>query len=292
MTNRGTLLVDLTTCLTSISDTPALDASVLVAHITNKPRTWVMAHPELTLTSDQQNQLNDSLARLGAGEPFPYIIGNWEFFGLNFEITPEVLIPRPETELLVEKAIAWLKKNPGKRNVADIGTGAGVIAISIALHIPDSNILATDVSPKALDVARRNAEKYDMGKRIEFIQCDLLPDRRPQTVDLSSSFDLICANLPYVPTRKLHDLPVYQREPTSALDGGEDGLDLLRRLMEISPAWLSPNGLILLEIEATQGMAALSLARDAFAETQISLSKDLAGRDRLLQIAFTRLPHD
>ena len=106
----SSLLSDITTRLTLFSDTPALDASVLLAHIINKPRTWVLAHPELTLSAEQQHALNESLSRLEAGTPFPYVLGHWEFFGLEFDITPDVLIPRPETELLVEKAIAWLQE--------------------------------------------------------------------------------------------------------------------------------------------------------------------------------------
>src|SRR6266487_1194296 len=140
------LLSDITTSLASISDTPALDASVLLAHIVRKPRTWVLAHPELTLKTEEQNRLNASLARLESGEPFPYVLGHWEFFGLDFDITPDVLIPRPETELLVEKAIAWLQEYPGRRTVADVGTGSGAIAVSIAVNVPDINILATDIS--------------------------------------------------------------------------------------------------------------------------------------------------
>src|SRR5512142_341944 len=115
------LLSDITNSLSSISDTPALDASVLLAHILKKPRTWVLAHPELLLTTEQQNQLNESLAQLESGEPFPYVLGHWEFFGLDFDVTPDVLIPRPETELLVEKAIGWLQRSSERRTVADIG---------------------------------------------------------------------------------------------------------------------------------------------------------------------------
>src|SRR5215203_7276699 len=130
MVNSTGMLSDITARLASISDTPALDASVLIAHVVNKPRTWVMAHPELALTSAQQNQLNELLMRLENGEPFPYVLGHWEFFSLDFDITADVLIPRPETELLVEKAIMWLQETPMRRTIADIGTGSGAIAVS------------------------------------------------------------------------------------------------------------------------------------------------------------------
>ena len=277
------LLSDVTTRLAPISDTPALDASVLVAHILSKPRTWVMAHPELTLTFEQQTRLEDSLLQLERGESFPYVLGRWEFFGLEFDVTPNVLIPRPETELLVEKAIAWLQESKVRRTVADVGTGSGAIAISIAVNVPDAHVLATDISHSALEVARRNAQKLNVANRIDFVQCDLLPPH-PDPLSTEQHFDLICANLPYIPTETLHGLPIFGREPTLALDGGADGLDLFRKLMRIAPEWLAPNGLILLEIEATRGIQALSLVCDMFSQAEIHLHQDLTGRDRLLEI--------
>jgi len=278
------LLPNLTTQLTPLSDTPALDASVLVAHILDKPRTWVMAHPDVHLTPEQKKQLDESLLRLAEGEPFPYVLGHWEFFGLDFDVTPDVLIPRPETELLVEKAIAWLQEFPVSRTVADVGTGSGAIAVSIAVNLPEVHVLATDVSPKALGVARGNACKLHVEKQMKFIECDLLPFRTsPQRHALK--VDLICANLPYIPTETLHGLPIFGREPTLALDGGADGLDLIRRLLALAPEWLAPNGMILLEIESTRGNQAVELAHKAFADSSIQLHQDLAGQDRLLQIS-------
>jgi release factor glutamine methyltransferase len=277
------LLSDLTTQLMPISDTPALDASVLIAHVIKKPRTWVMAHPELALTAEQQKDLDESLARLEQGESFPYVLGQWEFFGLNFEITPDVLIPRPETELLVEKAIAWLQGSQGRRKVADIGTGSGAISVSIAFNISNAQVLATDISRKALEVARRNAVRFEVDHRIDFLQCDVLPDYG-DSVPAEKQLDLICANLPYIPTETLHGLPIFGREPTLALDGGQDGLVLIRRLLNIAPEWLADDGMMLLEIEATHGDQALQLARRVFPQASLELHRDLAGRERLLQI--------
>ncbi|MBV6451216.1 MAG: Release factor glutamine methyltransferase [Anaerolineales bacterium] len=277
------LLSDISTRLASVSDTPALDASVLIARIVDKPRSWVMAHPELELTLEQQNQLNNSLTRLENGEPFPYVLGRWEFFGLEFEVTPDILIPRPETELLVEKAIAWLQKNPSKRRVADIGTGSGAIAVSLAVNVTDANILATDISPKALAVAKRNAEKHNAENRIEYLECDLLPDQS-KIANRKSSIDSLCANLPYIPTKTLSKLPIFGREPTLALDGGEDGLQLFRKLLVTVPTWLAPHALLLLEIEATLGESTTQLARQHFPNASITLHQDLTGRDRLLEI--------
>src|SRR5215217_3635160 len=174
---NSTLLSDITTRLTLTSDTPSLDASVLLAHILDKPRTWVMAHPELMLNAVQQQNLGNALQRLETGEPFPYVLGHWEFFGMEFDVTPDVLIPRPETELLVEKAIAWLQESPVRRTVADIGTGSGAIAVSIAVNVPEVNIFATDISQKALDVAKRNAQKYKVQHSTQFVHSDLLPPK-------------------------------------------------------------------------------------------------------------------
>jgi release factor glutamine methyltransferase len=280
---KSSLLSDVTTQLTPISDTPALDASVLIAHVVHKPRTWVMAHPELALTADQQKELDGSLARLERGESFPYVLGHWEFFGLDFEVTPDVLIPRPETELLVEKAIVWLQKSPVRRTIADVGTGSGAIAIAVAVNVPDAHVLATDISQKALEVAQKNAIKFDVINRIDFVQCDLLPSNL-ESLETRPPFDLISANLPYIPTSTLHKLPIFGREPTLALDGGAEGLDLIRRLLNIAPQWLAPNGILLLEIESTRGIQALQVARDLFSQASIHLYQDLAGQDRLLEI--------
>ncbi|HSJ89419.1 MAG TPA: peptide chain release factor N(5)-glutamine methyltransferase [Anaerolineales bacterium] len=277
------LLSEVMSRLASISDTPALDASVLIAHILNKPRAWVMAHPELTLTIEQRRQLDETLIRLESREPFPYVLGHWEFFGLDFDITREVLIPRPETELLVEKAISWLQASPARRTVADIGTGSGAIAVSIAVNVPDVTILATDISQIALEVAQRNAQKHKVQHRIEFVHSDLLPPK-PEIFSTDEHLDLICANLPYIPTQTLYTLPVYGREPTLALDGGPDGMDPIRRLLKLAPEWLAPNGLILLEIEATRGIQAFNLAHDLFSDAEIHLHQDLTGKDRLLEI--------
>jgi release factor glutamine methyltransferase len=280
---KTSLLADITNQLAVISDTPALDASVLIAHIVNRPRTWVIAHPELILTTSQKEQLDASLARLEEGEAFPYVLGHWEFFGLEFDITPDVLIPRPETELLVEKAIVWLQKSRVRRTIADVGTGSGAIAIAIAVNIPDAQVLATDISHRALEVARRNAIKFNVENRIDFVQCDLLP-QHIDPLPTERHFDLICANLPYIPTQTLRNLPIFGREPTLALDGGPDGLSPIRRLLEIGPEWLAPNAMILLEIEATRGIQALNLACDLFSEATIHLYQDLMGQDRLLEI--------
>jgi release factor glutamine methyltransferase len=270
-------LADLTARFTPLSDTPALDAQVLLAHIFQKPRAWVLAHPERELDSSQDQALQDLTARRLNGEPLPYLLGHWEFFGLDFQVTPHVLIPRPETELLVEHALAWLHSHPAYRQAIDIGTGSGCIAIALASHIPELRVLATDLSLPALTVARQNAASHGLAGRITFLQSNLL--------ELPSgfhSFDLIAANLPYIPSQTLAELSISRFEPALALDGGADGLDLIRRLLVQAPAHLSPGGCLLLEIEYRQGGSARALAQAAFPQAHIQLVPDLAGHDRLL----------
>ena len=283
MDTIAAFLKQATTNLTSLSETPELDAQVLLANILDKSRTWLMAHPEAQLTQSQLASAREAFSHIEAGVPLPYVLGHWEFFGLHFDITPDVLIPRPETELLVELAVKWLQGSPERRTIADVGTGSGCIAVSIAKSIYDTKVFATDISLPALEIAQRNARKHRVEKQIDFIQCDLLPPH-PDPLPTDLHFDLICANLPYIPTRTIQELDIYGREPTLALDGGEDGLDLVRRLLEIAPRWLAPNGMILLEIEASQGMSAVSQAYDAFDNAEIHLHQDLTGRDRLIEI--------
>ncbi|HNK63556.1 MAG TPA: peptide chain release factor N(5)-glutamine methyltransferase [Anaerolineales bacterium] len=258
-----------------------LNAQVLLAHVMGSPRSWLLAHLDAPLTPSQLDSAEQAFARLEAGEPLPYILGHWEFFGLDFNMTSDVLIPRPETEQLVQQALKWLSANPKKRSVADIGTGSGIIAVSIAKHCPDAQILGTDISAAALQVARANAEKYGVSHQIEFMECDLLPN-----TGSARSFDLLCANLPYIPTETMRGLPIHGREPTLALDGGPDGLDVYRKLLTIVSGWASTQTLLLLEIEASQGESSLGLGRSLFPNSTLQIYQDLSGHDRLLEIWF------
>ncbi len=271
------------TRLQPFSDTPQLDAQVLLAHILEKPRTWLLAHPASKLDGLREATLEKMVRRLERGEPLPYILGRWEFFGLDFDLTPDVLIPRPETELLVERAITWLRASKDRRTVADIGTGSGCIAGSLAFHVADVHVIATDISAAALEVARGNARKLGVTQQIDFLECDILPEFSGR-YEGKHPFDLICANLPYIPTQKLFALPVHDREPVLALDGGSDGLDPFRKLFKLVPEWMSAGSRLLLEIESTSGPAVLSLAYDAFNQAELHLHQDLTGRDRLLEI--------
>jgi release factor glutamine methyltransferase len=274
--------------LAAASESPSLDAQTLLAHVLGSSRAWVLAHPEASLTPEQEKALRCAGVRLEAGEPLPYVLGHWEFFGLDYTVSPDVLIPRPETELLVERALEWLRAHPGRRGAADIGTGSGCIAVSLAVNLPDLHVLATDVSLPALEIAKANAEKHNVSKSIRFLRADLI-NLQPSTFNFQpldlQPFDLIAANLPYIPTSRLASLAVARREPRLALDGGPDGLDFIRGLMPAVARWLAPGGCCLLEIDASQGEAALDLARSVFPQAKISVIPDLAGLDRLLQVS-------
>lgn len=258
-------------------DTPGLEAQLLLGSVLNQSRAVVLAHPERQLTSTQLNQLESLLDRRLSGEPLPYLLGHWEFYGLDLLVTPAVLIPRPETELLVEQALTWLKAHPNRRRAVDVGVGSGAISVALATNIPDLHILATDFSLAALRVARQNCLRHHLSRRISLVQSDLLNAVR-------GPFDLLCANLPYIPTAKLQELQVARHEPVSALDGGKDGLRLIRRLLVDSPRWMAPGGCMLLEIEAGQGESALGLARSLLPAAASRVFSDRADLPRLLRI--------
>jgi release factor glutamine methyltransferase len=252
-------------------------ALILLAHVLQKPKTWVLAHPETHLNPDQKAHLERLVRRLRAGEPLPYLTGKQAFFGLDFAVSPAVLIPRPETELLVEQALSWLDAHPEAKTVLDVGTGSGCIAITLATRKPWLRITASDLSPEALEIARQNAETLQVKDQIIFEQSDLLPPG-------DQSFELVCANLPYIPSAKLEQVNTLGFEPTLALDGGEDGLSLIRRLLEQLPPRLNRPGLVLLETEATLGAQTLALAKKAFPQADLRLLQDLAGLDRLVRV--------
>jgi release factor glutamine methyltransferase len=259
------------------TDTPRLDAQVLLAHILGRPRAWILAHPEFELSRTDLNSLESALGSLDSGVPLAHVIGRWEFFGLEFNVTPGTLIPRPETELLVEVALDWLKLHESRRLAVDVGTGSGCIAVALAVHIPDLTFIASDISSQAVRAARRNSLRHKVDSRVHCVQANLLPP-------LSPSIDLLCANLPYIPSDYLPRLEIYGKEPTQALDGGVDGLREIRELMSSAPPHVAPGGLILFEIESSNGGPALYLAQRNFPDAKIELFSDLAGLDRLIAI--------
>jgi len=267
------------TRLGAMTDDPVLEARVLAAQVTHRPASWLLAHPESDLSPEQSAALETLLQRRLEGEPLPYVIGHWEFFGLDFDLTPDVLIPRPETELLVETAIAWAQiHNP--LHAIDVGTGSGCVAVTLAFHCPGLAVSATDISAPALAVARRNAEKHGVAERLSLVQCDLFPAGDAP----SNTFDLIVSNPPYIPTEIMKKTTVYGKEPTLALDGGTDGLAVISRLLDQATRRLSAAGLLLVEFESSLGAAVEADARRKFPLARTESRKDLLGLDRLLVV--------
>lgn len=259
------------------SGVPLLETQLIAAHVLGKSRAWVLAHPEEILTKSALNSMELLLDSLIAGEPLAYLTGEREFYGRSFIIRPGILVPRPETELLVENAILWLKEHPNKRNAVDAGCGSGCIAVSLAAEIKDLRIDAVDIDRLAVEITAENSHRHAVASRVSPVLADLLP--RTEIF-----YDLICANLPYIPTDTLAQLPVSRFEPTLALDGGLDGLRLIERLLKLAILRLKPGGLILLEIEASQGDSALRMARRFFPRADIRLLHDLADLPRLVAI--------
>lgn len=263
--------------LTGTSEFPYIETQAVLVHVLNSSREWLTLHADDELNNTQLAYADSLLTRLCDKEPLPYLTGRQAFYGLDFLVNPNVLIPRPETELLVEECIQWLESHPSKRAVADIGTGSGVIAVCLADQFQDVEVCAVDISDKALQVARENASRYHVDERIRFLQGDLLePCDEP--------FDLIAANLPYIPTRTLAELAVARFEPVLALDGGEDGLNLLSRLIKQAPDTLKPGGIIIVEIETNQSQSVQQLAINNFPRAEITLLNDLANHPRILKI--------
>jgi release factor glutamine methyltransferase len=266
-----------TEALIGVSDTPLLDAQTLLAHRLGKSRSWILTHPEECLSETVTSDFMRDIEVLKMGVPLPYVLGHWEFFGLDFILTTDTLIPRPETELLVEQAVSWLDRHPERRLAADLGTGSGCIAVSLTKVKPDLSVFATDISYPALKVARRNSSQHNVGERVHFLQADLFPP-------IARRFDLVFANLPYIPTQTLQTLKVFKREPILALDGGPNGLDLIGRFLESAPDHISPGGFLIIEIDSSQGAEVQRLAQRAFPSSEISVKQDLSRHDRLVTI--------
>jgi release factor glutamine methyltransferase len=259
------------------SDHPMLEAQVMAAAVLGCARAWVVAHPEFILEDLQIVSLANLQARRLQGEPLPYLLKKWEFFGLEFTVSPAVLIPRPETELLVEQALDWLKSHPHRRLAADVGAGSGCIAISLAKNCATLTVFASDLSFSALRVARQNISRHQVENQVLLFQADLL-----ETASLQ--LDLLCANLPYIPSATLAGLEVAAYEPQAALDGGPDGLQFITRLLDQSSIRMAPKGLILCEIETGQAQMAFNLALRFHPGAHPQVLPDLAGHPRVLRI--------
>jgi release factor glutamine methyltransferase len=268
---------------------PKLDASVLLAHVLDVPRTAVLAYPERALLPDQLARYHDCIALRASGEPVAYLTGHKEFMGLDLLVDPRVLVPRPETELVVEAALQLVAERLGELPeeedlteelqpdllAADIGTGSGAIAVALAALEPRiGRIFAIDVSDGALAVARHNADRLAVSDRIAWLRGDLL-DPLPMPVDL------IVANLPYVSADPADVQPgVARYEPHIALFAGADGLDLIRRLIASAPGKLRPGGALVLEFGYQQRGAIADLLAATMPQAHITFGTDYAGWDR------------
>ena len=247
-------------------DSPRLNAEHLLAHALGLKRMELYLQFDRPLTETERVPLRDMVKRRGTREPLQHILGTAEFHGRSFLSDPRALVPRPETEQLVELALELAKAHASPA-LLDIGTGTGVIALTLSLELPAAAIHATDLSPDALALAADNAARHQLTDRIRFHQTNLLPPD-------DTKFDLILANLPYIPSGEIAALsPEVRHDPASALDGGAEGLDLIRRLIAEAPARLAPGGALLLEIGADQADAVNALL-SALKYRDISLRPD------------------
>jgi release factor glutamine methyltransferase len=220
------------------------DAETLLLHLLARDRAWLFAHSDEALDVATRTQLRSLTQRRAAHEPLQHLTGTQEFYGLALRVTRDTLIPRPETELLVEAVLDFARTRPHPLRILDVGTGTGAIALALAAHLPHADITACDISPAALQVAKQNAAQHNLTQRITFVESDLLAQ-----ISADPLFDILVSNPPYVP---LADAPtlapeVRDHEPPTALFAGPDGLDLYRRLVPAAHGSLKPNGLLALE---------------------------------------------
>jgi release factor glutamine methyltransferase len=253
-----------------------MEARRLLAYVLNRPPAALLAYPETRLTEAQHQQLQALVLRRAAGEPLDYLLGCSHFYDLTLTVTPDVLIPRPETELLVEQAIHYAQLLPTPI-IADIGTGSGAIAVTTAAHLPQACVHAVDISAAALQIAEHNAQQ--VGVEVTFWQGSL----GEPLIKHGVRVDLLLANLPYIASAEVPTLPVSRYEPVLALDGGEDGLTLIRALLRQAPQLCRPRALILLEIGSGQGHAALAAAAH-LPLREATVLPDYAGHERILRL--------
>lgn len=264
-------------------DTAFLDAQVLLAHVLGVDRPWLFAHPEVELSLRQADRFADRIARCVAREPVAYLIGHKEFYGLDLYVDSRVLIPRPETEMLVDEVLRELDaRGNGPVRVADIGTGSGAIALAIACNVENARIQAADVSRRALAVARINARRLDVRRQVTLLHGNLLEP-------LAEPVEIIVANLPYISSDEYAWLEpnVRNYEPRLALESGPQGLDAIEQLLHAAPEHLTPNGMIYLEIGWQQGPAVQALVDRLLPQAQdVEVHQDYQGHDRLVAIAL------
>ncbi|OGN96499.1 MAG: protein-(glutamine-N5) methyltransferase, release factor-specific [Chloroflexi bacterium RBG_13_51_36] len=262
----------------------SVEAELLLGHVLGISRTRLYTEPERSLTSAEAERLRHLIGRRLAHEPTAYILGHCEFYGLDFRIDSRTFIPRPETELLVEEAVELarhISRQEEQVIIADIGTGCGAIAISLALALPQARIYATDISVSALQIAEMNCRRHAVRDHVELLQGNLL-EPLPQPVDI------LVANLPYIKGLEFKDLSpeIIDYEPMIALAGGEDGLDKIRQMLQQTPGKVNRRAYLLLEIGQGQGEMVTSLAKGCFPQASIELVSDLGGVERLVKVGL------
>jgi len=257
-----------------------LEAELLLSHVLSVPRIGLYTAGERALTPDELSRYKAALKRRLTGEPVQYVTGTAAFMFSEFEVNPSVLIPRPETEALTEAALKAIGTPPGEVRVADIGTGSGVIATTIALKVPAATVVATDVSADALAVAARNAARAGVADRVRFLEGAFLEPLARE--GLEGSLAALVSNPPYVATGDLAGLPAEVRdfEPRTALDGGPDGLDSLRVIAQDGPRFLAEGGVMLLEVGDGQAPLVERMLETSLGNARTH--KDYAGRDRIV----------
>ena len=249
--------------LQATSDSPELDARVLLGFVLGKTTVELLSHPDAALTTDQKKQFMSLVQRRQTGQPVAYLIGHQEFFGMQIEVTPDVLIPRPATELLVEAVLKNLPVDTAI-TIADVGCGSGAISLALARHLPQASLIASDVSIPALQIAKRNARRLGLSKQITFLQSSLLEafDKFP---------DIIIANLPYLTHEQLSE-PSIKKEPTLALAGGRDGLMIIDQLVSSLPNL--PSYGLFLEFDPNQTTSVISQIRRRWPKAEIKEIND------------------
>jgi release factor glutamine methyltransferase len=257
-------------------ESPQLDAELLLAHLLGRSRTYLYAHLGDEAPAEAAADFEALLTRRAAREPLPYLLGEWEFMRLRLKVAPGVLIPRPETEILVEQAAARL---PSRARVLDVGTGSGCIALGVAALLLQAQVTALEASPAAVAIARENVLRAGAGERVTVVE-----GRFPEAARALGVFDGVVSNPPYIPSAEIDGLApeVRDHEPCLALDGGADGLDVVRTLIEEAPRLLRPGGVLAIEVGSGQVPRVQDLLRAAGGWEDVEAAVDLAGIDRVV----------
>lgn len=263
------------------SESARLDAELLTAHSLGLRRLDLYLQHDRPLREEELEPIRALLRRRAAGEPVAYLVGEREFYGRAFRVTPAVLIPRPDTETLIEAALRWARAQPRTAlRVADMGTGSGCIAVTMAAELPDAQVIASDVSRQALDVARDNAQRLGVDDRVSFVEGEWAQPLREH-----APFDMLLSNPPYVTAAEVEELAADVRnyEPHTALTAGDDGMQAYRALLRDAPALVAQAGYVALEVDPRRAEQVATLVGEAFPRAQVRRIEDLTDRDRVVE---------